>query len=55
MTTRNWSPDEHENVIDAQNRQIALRNRALAIQAKKSEDVPGLFELWSAEDEPIVI
>lgn len=52
MTTRNWSPDEHENIIDYENRQIASRNKATKIQNRLG--VP-YNETWSAEKEPILI
>lgn len=46
--------DNHENLINAQNREIAVRYRAIK-KLEQQEEVPDLFGPWSADDEPIVI
>lgn len=46
--------DNHENLIDAQTREIAARYRAIK-KLEQQEEVPDLFGSWSADDEPIVI
>ena len=46
--------DNHENLIDAQNREIAVRRRAIK-KLEQQREVSDLYEPWSADDEPIVI
>lgn len=50
----NMTHDSHENLIDAQNREIAARRRVIK-NLEQQESVLNLFEPWSADDEPIVI
>lgn len=50
----NTTHDNHENLIDAQNREIAVRRRVIK-NLEQQESVLNLFESWSADDEPIII
>lgn len=54
MTTRNWSPDEHDNLIDSQNLEISVRNRILKIMESYDKSV-NYGDDWNVEDEPFVI
>ena len=46
--------DNHVNLIDAQNRELAARNRILK-QIELQEQVPNYDWSWTTDDEPIII
>lgn len=50
----NMVHDNHEDLIDTQNREIAVRRRAIK-ELEQQREVSDLYEPWSADDEPIVI